>query len=156
MSSVKPTKDILFASFEEVLTKKLPLEKQSHIRKIAEELSVIGNDVSVENSKTFSKLYSEVSYKSESHKNLFRQHIELISKHSNKLMAELKRNNFVQFRSEKNSSEKKLVGKTIFANSLVIFLDELDESVRKFYTDVYEIKDEDEAKRSGFEQTSLF
>lgn len=153
---MKTAKDKLFAKFEEHLMLCFPEISQPKLRNCGHALVDIAATEQSEAIKTFSDLYRDISLKNEQHKLLFRQHIELISKHSNILMDELHKHQLVVFKSDKNGGKKQLVGRSIFANGLVKFLTEMDESVRKFYVDVYEIKDEKEAKETGFQQTSLF
>lgn len=153
---MKTIKDRLFALYEERLMAAFPELRQAAVRRCADELATAAATECSEAVKGFSELYRDLSNKSEQHKLLFREHIELISKHSDILMAEMQQNNFVQVKSDKVTHKKYLVGKTIFANGLIKFITELNESVRRFYTDVYEIKDEREARAKGFNQTSLF
>jgi len=153
---MKTARDKLFAKFEDCLTLSFPEISQPKLRKCGNALVDIAYTEQSESIKVFSDLYRDISLKTEQHKLLFRQHIELISKHSNILMDELHKNQLVVVKTDKSSGKRQLVGRSIFANSLVKFLTEMDESVRKFYVDVYEIKDEKQAKETGFQQTSLF
>jgi hypothetical protein len=153
---MQSTKERLFKDFEAKMVAALPSVSVAQIRKCAEELATVADTEAKNGSRQFSLLYNEVSHKSEQHKLLFREHIALISKHTDVLMEEMERNSFVQIKCDKVTHKKYLVGKTIFANGLIKFITELNESVRRFYTDVYEIKDEREAKEKGFNQTTLF
>jgi len=150
------TKELLFKYFEAKMVAALPSVSVAQIRKCADELATVAALEVKNGSRQFALLYNEVSHKSEQHKLLFREHIEFISKHSDVLMEEMERNSFVQVKCDKVTHKKYLVGKTIFANGLIKFITGLNESVRRFYTDVYEIKDEREAKERGFNQTTLF
>lgn len=153
---MKTIKDRLFLLYEEKLYGTFPEAKQTIVRRCADDLSTLATNECSDAVKIFTKLYADATYKSEQHKLLFREHIELISKHSEVLQKELESNSFVQLKINKTTHEKYLVGKTIFATNLINFLTQLNESVKKFYTDVYEVKDEREATELGFKQTSLF
>lgn len=153
---MKTTKDILFDKFEQTLIASFPELPVSKIRKAAD---LMAEDASIEarnSAKTFSDLYSTVSKKSEQHKYLFREHIELIQKNTDSLMRGLHENNIVTNSVDRKSGKAVLKPKSIFAKELVLFLEKLDESVQKFYVDVYEIKDAKGAKELGFQQNTLF
>lgn len=153
---MKTTKDRLFDKFEQTLTAAFPELSVAKIRKVADSMAEDASNEAKSGARTFSDLYATVSQKSEQHKLIFREHIELISKNTHSLMGRLYENSLIIKSIDRKSGKTVLKANSIFAKELVLFLEKLDETVQKFYSDVYEIKDEKEAKEHGFQQTTLF
>jgi hypothetical protein len=153
---MKTTGDKLFSEFEKILTTAFPEVGLPKIRKVCQSLS---NQAVIEvnaSTTSFQQLYADVSIKNEQHKAHFRTHIEYLDKNTGVLMQRLYDNNIVIKQIDRKTGKTILKANSLFAKELVLFLERLDESVQKFYSDVYEIKDKSEAKEHGFQQNTLF
>jgi len=153
---MQSTKDRLFKDFEAKMVKALPSVSVAQIRKCCDELATLADTEVKNGSRQFSSLYNEISHKSEMHKLVFREHIELISRYTNALMQNLEENSFVAKTLDKKTGKVVLKGRTTLVAGMVEFLHKLDQSVTKFYVDVYEVEDKSQAKEVGFSQTTLF
>ena len=121
-------------------------------REIAYGLTDIAYEEVLEGSKGMADMYQTCLIDSEAHRKQFRDHIELIQAYSKQLFAELRRGGYVKDEIDPKTRKKVLIARTRVLESVVIFLNALNETVNDFYEKVYKIELDD----SKGVQTTLF
>jgi hypothetical protein len=71
------------------------------------------------------------------------------------LIANFRQNGFMKVETDRKTGKSKLVGKTTMVDDMVRFLNILNDSVMKFYQEVYKIEG-NSSTEFDFKQTTLF
>ena len=138
-----------------IIAEKHPQLNDSQSWRVASDLSKYASELTLAHNKGISESYQNVVYELEQHRNLFREHIEMVDKSVKGLLASFKRQTFVKVEIDKKTGRNKLVGRTAMVTEMVQFLNELEDNVAEFYEKVYKVEEQN-AKEIGATQISLF
>ena len=121
-------------------------------REIAYGLSDLAYQQVLEGSKSMADMYQTCLIDAEAHRKQFRDHIELIQSYTKQVFGEFRRGGYIKDEIDPKTRKKVLIAKTRVLESVVVFLNALNETVNDFYENVYKI-DLDDSKGV---QTTLF
>lgn len=149
------TKAKTFETFCAKMDEKYP-DLPEHIRRnIASDLTIESMEILKENSEGLSQAKADAFLDHEKHRKQFRDHIEIVQKHTKMLLDSFKKQGFVKPDRDKYNKPI-LKGRTLMVDEMVDFLNKLNKSVMDFYTEVYKIEETKDNKDIGIEQISLF
>lgn len=127
-----------------------------HIRRnIAHDLMLESMEILKENTDGLAQSKADAFLEHEKHRKQFRDHIEVIQKHTKTMMDSFKKQGFVKPDRDK-FNKPILKGRTTMVDEMVEFLNKLNKSVMDFYKDVYKVEETKDNKDIGIEQISLF
>lgn len=145
-------KNKMFEAFEAKLAEAYPDMEESTRRNIASLMQNISMEILIENTDGMSRAYSDAVIELEKHRNQFREHIELIQKHTKIVLESFKKNSMVAVDFDQKLKKPVLKARTTVIGDTVNFLNKLQESTIEFYEKVYKIEDSNDF---GI-QTTLF
>lgn len=134
-------KENIFQSFLEILEQDYPELSEAKRRRLAEKLGDKAYSIYSENTKGLVKQLSEMTNSHESHRAQFKQHIDLLQKETNRLLAIFKEKAFVTKIYDENRKTTVLKGKTSMVDDMVYFLNLMNDSVILFYKEVYKMEE---------------
>lgn len=134
-------KENIFQSFLEILEQDYPELSEAKRRRLAEKLGDKAYSIYSENTKGLVKQLSEMTNSHESHRAQFKQHIDLLQKETNRLLAIFKEKAFVTKIYDENRKTTVLKGKTSMVEDMVYFLNLMNDSVILFYKEVYKMEE---------------
>ena len=146
------TKSNLTEIFLDYLDDRLDGMTEAKRREIAYGLSELAYAQILEGSKAMADLYQTCMIESEAHRKQFRDHIELIQSYTKQVFGEFRRGGYIKDEIDPKTRKKVLIAKTRVLESVVVFLNALNETVNDFYENVYKI---DLGDSKGV-QTTLF
>jgi hypothetical protein len=146
-------KNKLFEAINSKLDEDYPDMQESSRRKIANVIQGICIQILNENNEGLSSSYAEMAVEMESHKKMFRDHIEAIQKHYKVVMDSFKKNGVVKMEIDRKTNRPMLVGRTTVVTEMVIFLNYLNNLTMDFYENVYKFNDDKDMRAT---QTTLF
>lgn len=149
------TKNMIRDNFLAILEHNNPTIKENDRWRIANQLSESAYQTMLTHNDAISATYHANALEMEQHKKQFRDHIELLDKSASVLIANFRQNGFMKVETDKKTGKSKLVGKTTMVDDMVIFLNILNDSVMKFYQEVYKIEG-NSSTEFDFKQTTLF
>lgn len=131
-------KNQIFDSFLSIISQySLPEHEQRALSSALTDKTMQQLDITV---KSFTELHLKAVSDLEQHKKMFRDHIELIDKHTKEMLLSFKRQGFVK--PDLDTNKKPILkGRTTMVDDMVAFLNKLNESVLAFYKDVYKMED---------------
>lgn len=131
-------KNQIFNSFFQIISKyNLPEHEQRNLTSTLTDEAMRYVNTSMQ---SFSELHLKAVTDLEQHKKMFRDHIELIDKHTKEMLVSFKKQGFVKPDTDKNGKPI-LKGRTTMVDEMVCFLNALNVSVLAFYKDVYKMED---------------
>lgn len=134
-------KENIFQNFLEILEQDYPELSEAKRRRLAEKLGDKAYSIYSENTKGLVKQLSEMTNSHESHRAQFKQHIDLLQKETNRLLAIFKEKAFVTKIYDENRKTTVLKGKTSMVEDMVYFLNLMNDSVILFYKEVYKMEE---------------
>jgi len=145
-------KNKLFEAIEKKLDESYPEMPESDRRKLASLIQSISLKILLENMDGISKTYSETVLEMESHKKMFKDHIESMQKDYKALMEAFKRHGIVSLEIDPKTRKPMLKPRSAVAAEMVAFLNKLNSLTMSFYENVYKIEDD----KDYTTQTTLF
>jgi hypothetical protein len=145
-------KNKLFEAIEKKIDEVYPDMTEVNRRKLGYLVQGIALDILFENIDGLSKNHSETVIEMESHKKMFKEHIESMQKDCKILMTNFKNNGMVKFEIDPKTRKPLIKARSTVIAETVTFLNKLNELTMKFYENVYKI-DEDKDYNT---QTTLF
>ncbi len=142
----------LFEAIDKGLDEGYPELSESNRRKIAYLIQNTCLEILLENMDGLGKSHSEIAVEMESHKKMFKDHIETMQKDCKILMETFKKNGIVSFQLDPKTRKSMLKAKTTVVAEMVLFLNKLNELTIKFYENVYKIEED----KDYTTQTTLF
>lgn len=146
-------KNKLFEAISSKLAEDYPDMQETNRRKLANVVQGICIEILNENNEGLANSYSETVLEMETHKKMFRDHIEAIQKHYKVVMDSFKKHGVVKTDVDRKTNRPYLVGKTTVVTEMVIFLNYLNNLTMDFYENVYKFNDDKEMRAT---QTTLF
>ena len=134
-------KENIFQNFLEILEQDYPELSEAKRRRLAEKLGDKAYSIYSENTQGLVKQLSEMTNSHESHRAQFKQHIDLLQKETNRLLAIFKEKAFVTKIYDENRKTTVLKGKTSMVEDMVYFLNLMNDSVILFYKEVYKMEE---------------
>jgi len=145
-------KNKLFEAIEKKLDESYPEMPETDRRKLASLIQGISLEILLENMDGISKTYSETVIEMESHKKLFKDHIESMQKDCKALMEAFKRHGIVSLEIDPKTRKPMLKPRSAVAAEMVAFLNKLNSLTMSFYENVYKIEED----KDYTTQTTLF
>lgn len=145
-------KNKLFETIDKKLDETYPDMTEVNRRKLAYLVQSLSLEVLFENIDGLTKSHSEMVLEMESHKKMFKDHIESMQKDCKTLMATFKNTGMVKFEIDHKTRKPILKAKTTVVAEMVTFLNKLNELTMKFYENVYKIEEDKDYNT----QTTLF
>ena len=145
-------KNKLFETIDKKLDETYPDMTEVNRRKLAYLVQSLSLEVLFENIDGLTKSHSEMVLEMESHKKMFKDHIESMQKDCKTLMAGFKNNGMVKFEIDHKTRKPILKARTTVVAEMVTFLNKLNELTMKFYEIVYKIEEDKDYNT----QTTLF
>jgi len=145
-------KNKLFEAIEKKLDESYPEMPESDRRKLASLIQSISLKILLENMDGISKTYSETVLEMESHKKMFKDHIESMQKDCKALMEAFKRHGIVSLEIDPKTRKPMLKPRSAVAAEMVAFLNKLNSLTMSFYENVYKIEED----KDYTTQTTLF
>jgi len=145
-------KNKLFEAIEKKLDESYPEMPETDRRKLASLIQGISLEILLENMDGISKTYSETVIEMESHKKLFKDHIESMQKDSKGLMEAFKRHGIISLEIDPKTRKPMLKPRSAVAAEMVAFLNKLNSLIMSFYENVYKIEED----KDYTIQTTLF
>jgi len=145
-------KNKLFEAIEKNLDESCPEMPETDRRKLANLIQSISLEILLENMDGISKTYSETVLEMESHKKMFKDHIESMQKDCKALMEAFKRHGIVSLEIDPKTRKPMLKPRSAVAAEMVAFLNKLNSLTMSFYENVYKIEED----KDYTTQTTLF
>lgn len=142
----------LFESFEQKLAEAYPDMAEHNRRNIANLMQTLSIDILIENNDGMTNAYNEAIKDLESHKKMFKDHIDNLQKESKNIIQILRKNGLVSTTIDRKTQKPILIGRTSVITETVAFMNKLNEFTMNFYEIVYKI----EENNSFGTQTTLF
>lgn len=134
-------KENIFQNFLEILEQDYPELSEAKRRRLAEKLGDKAYSIYSQNTQGLVKQLSEMTNGHEAHRAQFKQHIDLLQKETNRLLAIFKEKAFVTKIYDENRKTTVLKGKTSMVDDMVYFLNLMNDSVILFYKEVYKMEE---------------
>lgn len=145
------TKSKIDQSFSAHLDEKYPDLPQHLRRKIAHDLTDIANKYLIENNDGLADLLKEAFMDVETHKKMFKDHIDDIQVSTKAILDILRKQGMIGYEQDPKTRKTIVVGKTKVLTETVAYLNRLNSFVIEFYENVYKIEDTKDSP-----QTTLF
>lgn len=142
----------LFEAVEKSLAEVYPEIEEVKRRKIASLIQSLCSQIFIENMEGLGESHADIAVQMESHKKMFKDHIESLQKDCKSLMETFKTNGMVTVQIDPKTYKPALKAKTTVIAEMVILLNKLNELTMDFYENVYKIE---ESKDNNI-QTTLF
>lgn len=146
-------KNKLFESIDLKMAESYPDMSESNRRKIGFLIQGICMEIMAENIEGLANSHASMIMELETHKKLFKDHIDAIQKGYGILMDTFKKNGIVSIQHDPRKNKNVMRGKTTVVTEMVEFLNYLNDLTIEFYEKVYKIESE---KDSYGIQTTLF
>jgi len=143
----------LFEAICSRLAEDYPDMQETNRRKLANVIQGICITIMMENNEGLATTYSKTVLEMESHKKMFREHIEAIQKHYKIIMDDFKKQGVVRMDIDRKTNKPVMVGRTTVVTEMVVFLNYLNNLAMDFYENVYKINED---KGHTNTQTTLF
>lgn len=145
-------KNKLFETIDKKLDESYPDMTEVNRRKLAYLVQSLSLEVLFENIDGLTKSHSEMVLEMESHKKMFKDHIESMQKDCKVLMQTFKATGMVKLEIDPRTRKPMLKAKTTVVAEMVTFLNKLNDLTMNFYENVYKI----EGDKDYNTQTTLF
>lgn len=149
-NSTKLKMEQLFLEYLENSHPDLPEHER---RNIAHNLTGLGMTIVLENSKGLSDTMQNALIDLESHRKMFRDHIDDLQVSAKTIIQTFKKNGMVTFDQDPKTRKTYLRGRTTVITETVAYMNKLNDFVIKFYESVYKIDSNDKDNNI---QTTLF
>jgi hypothetical protein len=131
----------LFEAMEKKLAENYPTMQESSRRKLASLFQEVSLTILAENIDGLSKSHADIALEMESHKKMFRDHLEAIQKHYKTVMESFKTMGVVKTEIDRKTQRPVMIGRTTVVTEMVVFLNYLNNLTMDFFENVYKIED---------------
>ena len=142
----------VFEAVEKSLAEVYPELPESKRRKLASLIQEDCLEIFMENMEGLGTSHAEIAVEMESHKKMFKDHIESMQKDCKSLMEAFKKNGMVSLQIDRKTRKPVLSAKTTVVAEMVAFLNRMNELTMEFYENVYKIEEDKDFNT----QTTLF